>query len=244
MPLTKHPEKIMNIVPGDMTSVRDLMSIDFKHQVLFGASVCERSLPIYLLQDFDDRFNHDTLPILREMLNYVWQSCDSLNFNPEILQEFLDRCKNINDEIDEQQHYLTRVSVEHYVPTIIEDLINLCLTTEYNYLEAIVERAHGIIMQGIDYTLELESEMTEDNIYTKMTPDDLDKKICEHCFIMTEIEKEIADWHFLKDRPVLTPELIQEFRSNADPEGIGLMPAPAFRNLALRVDEYYGNNNL
>jgi hypothetical protein len=239
MPLTKHPEKIMNIVPGDMTSVRDLMSIDFNHQVLFGASVCERSLPIYLLYDFYDRFNHDAMPILREILDYVWTSCSSSDFDTAILEKFLDRCIDISDKIHENESFATLMSIEYYVPTMIEDLINLCLTTEYKYLKAIVDRAQGIILGGIDYTLELESEINEDGSYQKMLPDELTEKMNGHHFILTEIQKEVADLQFLKDRPLLTPESIQEFRSNADPYGLGLMPLSHFRELPLRVAEYY-----
>jgi uncharacterized protein YjaG (DUF416 family) len=48
-----------------------LSQLSLEHQILFAASICERILPIYTTIDFPENFNHKTLPILREVLDYI-----------------------------------------------------------------------------------------------------------------------------------------------------------------------------
>jgi uncharacterized protein YjaG (DUF416 family) len=101
-----------------------LEELSIYHQIMLASSVCERILPSYISVNFQENFNHETFPVLREILNYIWELPISENFDEKKLRGFLNTCHEIKSEI---QRGLCDTA--HYTaPYSLYNTLELCLS--------------------------------------------------------------------------------------------------------------------
>jgi uncharacterized protein len=198
-----------------------LSQLSLEHQILFAASICERILPIYTSIDFPENFNHKTLPILREVLNYIWDFPGMGVFERERLQDFISVCRKNNSEIETRE---LCCSVESIAPYSILSTLEFCLTKELKYLEEVFSGGHGMLWQLLDYSMEQEAEVTgEEDIWSKKSREEQYSCIDNDHYMKRELQKEKDDWQILVNNPRLTAEFIQQFRHASNPDGYGMI---------------------
>jgi uncharacterized protein len=199
-----------------------LSQLSLEHQILFAASICERILPIYTTIDFPENFNHKTLPILREVLDYIWNFPAMGIFERERLQEFLSICSKITSEIETNE---LCCSVENTAPYSILHTLEFCLAEEIKYLEEVFSGGHGMLWQLLDYLMEQEAEITgeDDDIWSRRSREEQYRCIDNDYYMKRELQKEKDDWQILATHPLLTAEFIQQFRHASNPDGYGMI---------------------
>jgi uncharacterized protein len=189
-------------------------------QILFAASICERLLPLYTSIDFEDNFNHRTLPILREILDFIWNKSILDVVDRVQLQGLLDTCEQITSEIEENELCSTE---EHTAPYAIFDTLELCLTGKIEALTEVVKSAHSYLWYALNYRMEREEELAGDDRWERKSFQEQCEVIKNHYFTEREMKKEMDDWQVLVNTPILTTQFIQQFRHAANPDGYGII---------------------
>jgi uncharacterized protein YjaG (DUF416 family) len=210
----------MNIQFEDSDSIAGLKTLSFEHQVLFAASVCERLLPVYVGIDFPDNFNHQTLPILRKVLDSIWLCASSGVFEIEQLQELISICHQITLDIEEGQLCAT---YEAEAPYLIKDLLELCLHKDFDCLKRIVMNTHTMLTEGIDYIMEQEEILNDHEEWTNKSLKEQVEVMRNNEFTIREMQKEMQDWQFLVNHPKLTKAIVEQFRQSSDPNNRGVI---------------------
>jgi uncharacterized protein YjaG (DUF416 family) len=197
-----------------------LNNLSLQHQIMFAASICERTLPIYTSIDFLRNFNHKTLPILREALDYIWDFPALGNFDRQKILCLLTNCQNITSEIET---YGLCSSVENTAPYSLSCTLELCLTGEVKYLKEVFSSGHGMIWQILDYLMDQEVEVEKKNTWVQKSRQEQYSDIDNDYYMKLEIQKEKDDWQNLSNTPLITSEFVQQFRQAANPSGHGMI---------------------
>jgi Protein of unknown function (DUF416) len=195
-----------------------LGKLSLEHQVMFAASISERTLPVYTSIDFPGNFNHKTLPILRESLDYIWNFSAAGNSDPEKLQKFLTICQKITSEIEENE---LCCSVESTAPYSIVHTLELCLTGEVKYLEEVFSGGQAMLWQLLELLMDNEAYLTGKDAWSHKSCGEQYNDINNHNYSKQEIQKEKDDWQILSNTSTITTEFIQQFRLAANPNGYG-----------------------
>ncbi len=195
-----------------LTRVLSELSLDC--QILFAASICERTLPIYVSIDFPEDYNHRTLPILREILDYIWDFPMTEIFDREKLHNFLSICQKITSEIEVRG---LCCSVEHTAPYLISFILELCLTRDIECLKKVVKAGYAMLWQLLLYMME------EEDIWDEKSLEEQCIEINNDYYSKREIQKEKDDWQILIATPIITSGFIQHFRHTAAPDGCGMV---------------------
>ena len=198
----------------------DLEKLSLRHQVIFAASMCERMLPFYVSIDFHDDFNHKTFPIIREILDYIWNSTAMGIFDREKLQNFLNTCHEITSEIEKG----LCSTPEYTVPYSLSSTLRLCLTENKKYLNQVLNDSFTIIDHTVNYLIDEQSYFDEyGTLHGQKNASERAEILENHYLLKRETQKEIDDYKILFNSPVMTPKFIQEFRHSADPDGRGMI---------------------
>jgi hypothetical protein len=187
-----------------------------EHQIMFAASISERTLPIYTSINFPGNFNHKTLPILRGALDYIWNFSAAGNSDPEKLQNFLTICQKITSEIEENE---LCCSVESTAPYSIVHTLELCWTGEVKYLEEVFSGGQAMLWQLLELLMDNEAYLTGKDAWSHKSCEEQYNDINNHS--KQEIQKEKDDWQILSNTSIITTEFIQQFRLVANPNGYG-----------------------
>jgi uncharacterized protein len=199
----------------------ELEKLSIRHQIMFAASICERMLPFYISINFCDNFNHKTLPIIREVLDYIW-NCVTINtFDREKLQKLLDTCHKITSEIEEGGLCPTP---EHTAPYSLSSALELCLTENKKYLDRVLNDSFAVIDHTVNYLIDEQAYFDDYGIlHGDKSAGERAEILENHYLLEREKQKEMTDYKVLLNTPAITPEFIQQFRRSADPNGCGIV---------------------
>jgi uncharacterized protein YjaG (DUF416 family) len=211
----------IQITSQNRDSLTNILSgLSLERQILFAASICERTLPIYVSIDFPENFNHKTLPILRKILDNIWNYCTEVDLNREKLQSLLADCKKITSEIEING---LCCSAEHTAPYSISHTLALCLTGDIKYLEQVFRGGHAMLWQILEYLNEEEICTSVEDTWRNKSCEERYSDIDNDYYSKREIQKEKDDWENLTNATEITPEFIKKFRKAANNEGYGMI---------------------
>jgi hypothetical protein len=217
MQLEFPPIRVASSYPDWDSLTRLLGELSLDRQILFAASICERTLPIYVSIEFPEDFNHKTLPILREIMNYIWDFPAAGIFNRESLQNLLVTCRQITSKIEANDLCCT---VHSNAPYLISHTLELCLTGEVKYLKEVFSSGHDMLWELVRCCWVQEGEMCGEDMGNKSSEEE-DGAIDNDEDTQREMQKERADWQVLANTPEISAEFIQQFRHAANPNGYG-----------------------
>jgi Protein of unknown function (DUF416) len=195
-----------------------LGKLSLEHQIMFAASISERTLPVYTSIDFPGNFNYKTLPILREALDYIWNFSAAGNSEPEKLQNFLTICQKITSDIEGNE---LCCSAESTAPYSIVHTLEFCLTGEIKYLEEVFSGGQAMLWQLLELLMDNEAYILGEDAWSDKNLEEQSSDLDNHYYSKREIQKEKEDWQILAITPLITAEFIRQFRLAANPNGYG-----------------------
>jgi uncharacterized protein len=205
----------------------ELEKLGLCHQIAFAASLCERMLPLYVGTDSSERidgFNHQTLPMLRKILDYIWDFPAVGIFEEEKLHSFLEECKEISSKIEDEDLIPQPEEYIASAPYSIADALELCLTGEIKHLEQVRQNNWFAIEFALSIIIDERTYVDDYGVMQEQKTLEEEYEIIEnHYLYQREYRKEMGDYQTLIDTPSITPEFIQEFRLSADPDGLGVL---------------------
>jgi Protein of unknown function (DUF416) len=210
----------MKIELGNFNFIRELEKLGLEHQILFAASICERTLPVYVSIDFEENFNHKTLPVLRETLDYIWNFPASGIFDSERLQSFLTTCQKITSEIEDDE---LCNSPENTAPYVVSYTLELCLTGNIRQLKNVAIGGHGILSQILDFLMQEEEDIVGGCPWSGKSNKEQFEIIKNNYYTKREMQKETNDLGILTNIATINTEFIQKFRHEASPNGCGII---------------------
>jgi Protein of unknown function (DUF416) len=200
--------------------IRELRKLDLNHQILFATSICERTLLVYANTNVGEGFNHTSLPILTEILDYIWNFPATGVFDRDKLQDSLDACGKITFEIQENQ---LGVFAEYTSPYMIYSTLELCLIDKTRNLKNIVQCGYSMLSDLLSCLMEEEEKLAENDQWSSKSSKEQLEIIDNHYYTNREVQKQKDDWKLLANTPLITAEFIQNFRYNATPGGCGIV---------------------
>jgi uncharacterized protein YjaG (DUF416 family) len=205
-----------------------LEKLNINRQIMFAASMCERMLPFYVSIDFDEDFNHKTLPKLRSFLDYIWGLSVTNVFDIDTLNDLLQQCQTITSEIEDKELCGTP---ENTAPYAISETLELCITKDIQYLEQVCNYSFGIIDQTLHFLIDREAYFDDYGQLHDMNEDE-EKDILEnHYLLKREMHKRMEDYQTLVNTSVINADFAKQFRLDADPDGIGSIDAETIEKL-------------
>jgi uncharacterized protein YjaG (DUF416 family) len=200
----------------------DLEKLDINRQIMFAASMCERMLPFYISIDFHEDFNHKTLPKLRSILDYIWELSTTDIFEINTLNDSLQQCQEIISEIEDRELCGTP---ENTAPYAIFYTLKLCITKETQCLKQVKNYSFAIIDQTLHFLIDREAYIDDYGELHSMDEDEEEDILENHYLLKREMQKEMDDYQALVDTPIINAVFVQQFRLNADLDGLGIVDA-------------------
>ena len=219
------------------------------HQILFCASLSERTIPNFKL--YDDYYSRNSFELLRNVLDEVWKSLLNNRLEPDKIKLLIDSLAFEEYEED----LSSRPEAENAVRCLI-DTLSLCLCPSEATMAWAIDLAHDSFYYYFEVSIAaiINGDLSDEEIkegYSIFTIDDilpfreiseryacadedydpfnekynedfykqLDILLLKHPLLIKEIEKENEDLRRLQNSPVVTNELIQWVRKSSNNDG-------------------------